>query len=153
MKEHRWTQTQWYRVMGTAGCPVLITSGKQTGRESSAEHCWKLWKRAERKDRLGVGKQGGRGEGRKMITVVLQIGKSQILQTPSLLQKLRLQLQTMAVTSALYLYARFIFLTTFLFQKHYLQRLLEHSGIKMQDFNLAKCQHQKHISFFVLNVV
>lgn len=131
--------------MGTVGCPVLITSGKQTGRESSAKHCWKLWKRAERKDRLGVGEWGGRGEGRKTITVVLQIGKPQILQTPSLLQKLCLQLETMAVTSALFLYARFVFLTTFLFHKHYLQRLLEHSGVKMQDFNLAKCQHYIHL--------
>lgn len=52
MKAHRWTQTWWYKVTGTSGCPVLNTPGKQTGRASSPEHCWKLRKRAENNDNL-----------------------------------------------------------------------------------------------------
>lgn len=134
--ECRHSDTGWWELLAVLCQSPLANKQGEKARQNIAGN----WgKELRKKTGWGWG-WGVRKEGEKKKKE--QLGYRQASPKSFLLQNLCFWLEAAAVTSVLYLYARFIFLTTFLAYKF--RSLLESSGIKMQVLTL---------SFFDLDLV
>lgn len=144
--ECRHSDTGWWELLAVLCQSPLANKQGEKARQNIAGN----WGKELRKKTgwgwgWGVRKEGEKKKKKKRI-VGLQIGKSKILQTSSLLQSLCFWLEAAAVNSVLFLYARFIFLTSFLTYKF--RSLSESLCIKMQVST-----NYIFISFFDLDLV